>query len=192
MKNNMYSYVFRGFLTQEALDKTDAIHRFGSDDSLDEDVLQRLSLELLDPELVTRAKRMATVYTAIAALENSARLFVSKTMLDACGEGWWSKCVSDRIRSKAENRQNDEAKIRWHTPRGDQPLNYTDFGEISSIIIQNWDHFEPHLQSQDWVKQLLKTLERSRNVIMHSGELANEDIERVGSCIRDWVRQMGT
>ena len=193
MKDNLYSYVFRGLLTQEALDKTDIRHRYSDGDSLDEEVIKRLSLELLDSELIIKAKRMATVYTAIAALENSARLFVAKSLLDAKGEDWWNIAVSEKIRKKAESRQEGEAKVRWHTPRGDQPLNYTDFGELTSIIIQNWDDiFEPHLQSLDWVKQLLKTLERSRNVIMHSGELGNEDVERVGGCIRDWVRQMGT
>ena len=99
---------------------------------------------------------------------------------------------SEKIRAKAESRREEEAKVRWHTPRGEQPLYYTEFGDLTSIISQNWDQFEPHLPTtQDWVRQILSTLERSRNVIMHSGELANTDIELFGTVIRDWVRQVG-
>ena len=38
---------------------------------------------------------------------------------------------------------------------------------------------------------LLAILERSRNVVMHGGELGLQDIERIGGNIRDWVRQAG-
>jgi hypothetical protein len=34
-------------------------------------------------------------------------------------------------------------------------------------------------------------MERSRNVIMHSGELPKGDIERLGTNLRDWMRQTG-
>ena len=38
---------------------------------------------------------------------------------------------------------------------------------------------------------VLDTIERSRNVIMHSGSLDRVDIERVGMNIRDWIKQVG-
>jgi len=134
---------------------------------------------------------MAPAYTAISAFENSVREFVSKRLLEHAGENWWLQCVSEKIRQKAEGRRDEEAKIRWHTPRGDEPLNYTEFGDLTSIISQNWDQFETHLRNQDWVRQIISTLERSRNVIMHSGDLGNEDLERIGTVIRDWIKQVG-
>ena len=45
---------------------------------LDASTAERLSIKLLDDELVTRARKMATVYTAIAAFENSVRAFIIK------------------------------------------------------------------------------------------------------------------
>lgn len=192
MKDKLYAFAFKGLLTKEALDNTDALGKFNANTLLDDKLTERLSLDLLDEDLVARASRMATVYISIATLENTVRYFVSTRLLEEVGENWWNESVSSKVRNKAESRQEEESKIRWHTPRGDKPLNYTDFSELTSIITQNWEKFEPHLNSLEWVKQILKTLERSRNVIMHSGELANEDIERVGSCIRDWVRQVGT
>ena len=47
------------------------------------------------------------------------------------------------------------------------------------------------LQDPDWAKQIFKTVERSRNIIMHSGYLEAEDIERLGMALRDWLAQIG-
>jgi hypothetical protein len=70
---------------------------------------------------------------------------------------------------------------------------YTEFGDLISIMVkpENWKFFEVHIGNIDWAKQIITTLEKSRNIIMHSGELAPTDIERVGMFIRDWVRQVG-
>ncbi|MEY2467076.1 MAG: hypothetical protein QOD03_1597, partial [Verrucomicrobiota bacterium] len=70
-------------------------------------------------------------------------------------------------------------------------INYIDFGNLLGIIKINWTHFEDLLQSQEWVHYIFETLERSRNVIMHSGKLSLSDIERIGSVVRDWVKQTG-
>jgi len=43
----------------------------------------------------------------------------------------------------------------------------------------------------EWAKAVLNTLEKSRNIVMHGGVLAKEDIERIGMNVRDWVRQTG-
>ena len=191
IQDEIYSFAFKGWLTQEAIADTPAMEKYQLSGHLDQSVAERLPLDLLDEDLVARARRMATVYTAVGAFENSVRAFVAKKLLEEKGENWWEEAVSEKIRKKADSRKDEEEKIRWHTQRGDEALYFTDFGELVSIIIANWNLFEPHMESLDWVKQMLKTVERSRNVIMHSGYLQNEDIERVGSCIRDWIRQVG-
>ena len=194
MDDQLYSFAFRGLLTEEALERTHRVSRTPQSAAIDAAIAKSVALDVLDEEWVARSRRMATVYAAITAFENSVREFVAKRLLEGPPprENWWAECVSGKIRKKAETRQEEESKIRWHTPRGDQPLNYTEFGDLTAIIGQNWDLFEPHLRNQDWVRQILSTLERSRNVIMHSGELANADIERIGTVIRDWVKQVGS
>jgi hypothetical protein len=191
MDDQLYSFIFRGLLAEEALDRTGRVTRLSRSTSLDHSVANSVAIGVLDEDFVAKARRMATAYAAIAAFENSARDFVARRLLEHAGESWWTQCVSEKIRAKAESRRDEEAKIRWHAPRGDQPLNYTEFGDLTAIISQNWDQFEAHLRNQDWVRQILSTLERSRNVIMHSGELANADLERIGTVIRDWVKQVG-
>jgi hypothetical protein len=181
----------RALLTEEALDKAGRESPVVRSAALDADVARRVSLALLPEEQVINSRRMATVYVAIAAFENSIRELVIHTLLEKIGADWWNSAVSEGIRKKAESRREEENKVRWHTPRGDSLINYTEFNDLASIMLQNWPHFEDLLQSIDWVKGIIKPLERSRNVIMHSGELQNEDIERVGGAIRDWVRQVG-
>ena len=191
MSSDLYSFVFRGLLTEEALDGTGRLRRFGLSAHLDAEIASRLPIEAFDEDLVSRAQRMAVVYVAIAAFENSVREFVSKVLLENIGADWWTTAVSDKIREKAESRRKEEEKIRWHTPRGDEPINYAEFGDLGSIVGQNWTLFEDYLQSQEWVRQIISTVERSRNVIMHSGELGLQDVERIATAIRDWIRQVG-
>jgi hypothetical protein len=190
MESDLYSFAFKGLLTDQTLDDTPRLRR-RPNTALDAEVVKRLPIDLLDEDLVSKARRMAVVYVAIAAFENTVREFVSKRLLEGIGADWWLTGVSDGIRKKAESRREKESKIKWHTQRGDLPINYTEFGDLSSIVGQNWPHFEDYLQSQEWMRQIITTLERSRNVIMHSGELGAQDIERIGTAIRDWIRQVG-
>ena len=187
----LYSFAFKGILTEIALDKTERVKKTKYKDEELKHLYDCLGIDELDEELVVKARKMAVVYTAICAFENSVRKFVSKKLLEVHGENWWEKSVSEPVRKKAQSRKEQEEKIRWHTPRGDAIINYTEFGDLVSMIRNNWSDFEPHIVSQEWAEQIIKTVERSRNVIMHSGELVNHDIERIGTYIRDWTNQIG-
>ena len=189
----LYSFVFRGLLTEEALDKAGRRRRSMFSDVWESETARRLGIPLLDEELVGKSRRMAVVYTAICAFENSVREFISKKLLEENGENWWDTSVKTEIRQKAESRKQSERDIRWLTQRGDSMIYYTEFGDLISIMgrPENWKFFEVHIGNLDWAKQIITTLERSRNIIMHSGELEPKDIERVGTYIRDWIRQVG-
>lgn len=191
VEDKLYAFVMRGELTKVALEQTDIVSKHSSSELLAQEYVSSLSLDLLDDDCVNSAKLMATVYTAIAAFENMVRKFIVKVLLEHKGENWWGQCVSEKIRKSAENRKNDEEKIKWHTQRGLSMINYVDFGDLASIMSQNYELFEIHIVSIEWARQIFSTLERSRNVIMHSGELGKRDIERIGTNIRDWISQVG-
>ena len=189
--DQIYSFILRGELTKVALSSTEARSRHYSSDIIINDYIKSLSLDLMDDEYVNAAKLMATVYTAIAAFENMVRKFIEKILVEKKGENWWEESVSEKIRQKAESRKEQEDRIRWHTQRGDSLINYTEFGDLASIINNNIELFSDHIISVEWAKNIISTIERSRNVIMHSGELSNRDIERIGVNIRDWIIQVG-
>jgi hypothetical protein len=186
----LYEFAFRGQLADEALDAAGR-SRFAHAAESEAEMAATLSLGLLDEQLVSAARHMSTVYTAIAAFENSARALVTGAMLEGKGENWWDEAVSSRIRKKAEARQKEDERHRFHSQRGSDPINYTDLTDLLNIINANWELFEPFLPSPEWAKSIFEAIERSRNVIMHSGTLGREDVARVGIHIRDWITQVG-
>jgi HEPN superfamily Swt1-like protein len=182
-KSEAYSFVFRGLLTEEALDKAGRLNRQGARDHDTARIEQSLGLKYVDDEFLIPAARMAVVYTAITAFENSVRSLVKKVLLEAQGATWWDSSVPEGIRKKAESRHEEEQKIKWHSKRGDDLMSFIDFSQLNSIIVNMWPHFENLLTRQQWVQNIFDTMERSRTVIMHSGDLPAEDIERIGVCI---------
>jgi len=192
LKNDstLYDFVFRGLLTEEALDRAGR-PRGGSLTGISEEIASALNLAQMDEELVGAAAIMGAVYTSIAAFENSTRRFIAKVLVDAHGSDWWRTKVSEKIRTGAEARRTDEERTKWHGRRGDDPINYTEMGQLVDIMGQNWTDFEPHVRRLEWARELFGAVERSRNVIMHSGTLELADIERLGMNMRDWIRQIG-
>jgi hypothetical protein len=191
--DRLYSFVFKGLLTDVSLSKEGKFSKERFDEQWEAETLERLGIPVLESELVAKARKMSLVYTAICAFENSVRDLVEKTLLEEVGEDWWDKSVAAKIKEKAETRKRSESDVRWMTPRGSSPLYYTEFGDLVSVIAhpENWPYFEALIKEVAWAKQIITTLEKSRNIIMHSGELTQADIERVGMYIRDWVRQVG-
>lgn len=190
MTNSAYDFAFRGLLTEEALDRAGRTpqHTTGMREP---ELVATLSIELLDDTFVESAQRMAVVYTAVAAFENSARKLIQTVLLESWGEDWWEKGVSERVRKKAEGRRDDEEATKWHAQRGTDLINYTELGDLGNIMQNNAETFEPYVRSIDWAKAIFRVIERSRNVIMHSGALDDEDVARVGINIRDWIKQVG-
>lgn len=184
-----YSFVYKGQLTEAALDRAGRRSRY--DLSVSAEELRRiLGVEVLDVEYVAQAERMSFVYITVAAFENSVRDLIARVLADAAGEGWWEACVPERVRTAAKNRMEAEEKVRWHVQRGDDPIRYTMLPNLASIIENNFPHFEPYLHNIAWVKSVFEVVERSRNVIMHSGVLSDRDMARLGSLIRDWNSQV--
>jgi hypothetical protein len=186
----LYEFVFRGFLTEEALDRAGRQHPNVAG-SLDEVAATRLGIDSLDEAFIAQARPMAVVYMAVCAFENSVRKFISTVLEDKVGADWWDKSAAQGLRKKVEGRQKDEERIRWHSPRGSAAITYTDMGDLSNLIRNNWQFFDPPVPSIEWASSILDIVERSRNVIMHGGVLDREDIERVGINIRAWVKQVG-
>lgn len=187
---DLYSFVYRGVLADEAVRRTLPAEESKSSEP-EADIRRRMPLELLEDDSVSSARKMAWVYVAIAAFENDVRKFVEERLLEKVGAEWWEKSVSTKIKADADQKKKDEEQIRWHGSRGTSRLSYVQLGDLSSIIQNNHEHFKDLVPSVEWARELFKTLERSRNVIMHSGQLKMGDVERVAMNIRDWLQQVG-
>lgn len=189
---DLYSFVYRGVLADEAVEQALPARAALGESKLPEmDIQRRLPLEILDDALVVAAKKMAWVYTAIAAFENGVRAFIEERLLEKVGANWWDTAVSSQIKGDAEKRKKDEEQIRWHGSRGSSPLAYVQLEDLAVIVQNNQPHFRDLIPTVEWAREIFRTLARSRNVIMHSGQLTLADVERVAMNIRDWIRQVG-
>jgi hypothetical protein len=184
-------FIFKGQIAAETANRLTGADKKSAEVGFEE-IATKVSLALLEEDHVAAAQKMSAVYIAIASFENSVRDLVSSRLLEQKGANWWDVCVTNaEIKNRAKTRQEQEKQIRWHQARGLNPIYYTEMSDLVSIIASNWASFEDLLHDIDWVRQIFKSLERSRNVIMHSGQLSMDDIERVGVFIRDWLRQVG-
>ena len=189
---DLYSFAFRGALAEEALDKAGRKKYSTEESFFSEELAKILHFNEIDSKYVEQSKAMLTVFATITAFENATREFVYSVLEGHYKNEWWAKGVQNGIRTKAEQRKSDEAKVKWHVNRGDAMMSYLDFGDLTKIMLSadNWKLFEPSVTSQDWVRAIFDDIEKSRNVIMHSGVLDEYDIARVGLNIRDWLRQI--
>lgn len=185
---DIYSFVYRGVLAAEAIRR---VAPQIDDSSPEQDIQRRMPTDSIEDSFVASARKMAPVYVAIAAFENSVRAFIEERLIEKVGAEWWTVAVSSGIRDQAEKRRKDEEQIRWHGNRGSSMLAYVQLEDLSLIIQNNHDHFKDLIPTVEWAREIFKSLARSRNVIMHSGQLTLADVERVGMNVRDWVRQMG-
>ena len=188
--SQLYNFAFRGVLTEEALDGQGRKRKMLLKLS-DEDIVRAIALESLDSVHVANARAMAIVYTAIAAFESGVRELVTKVLKDKYAEEWWDKGFPTSVREKAMKRIADEQNARWHSQRGQDPINYTLLGDLKNAMNNNWTEFKDIVGQLSWASGIFEVVERSRNVIMHSGTLEREDIDRLGVNIRDWVKQVG-
>ena len=195
MKVDLYSFAFRGLLVEEALDKNGRLRYSPEAMYYSEEIAKKLFLKEIDEKYVQQSKSMITVFAAITAFENATREFVYSVLLGEHKNDWWIKGIQTGIKEKAESRRDAENKVKWHVNRGDAMMSYLEFGHLPKIITSenNWKLFEVYFgfaNGKDWVKALFEDLEKSRNVIMHSGVLDEYDITRVGMNIRDWLHQI--
>ena len=116
---DLYSFVFRGALAEESLDKEGRLKYSPEAIYFSEDIAKKLFLHEIDEKYVQQSKSMITVFTAITAFENATREFVYAILLDAYKTEWWEKGVQSNIKDKAEKRKENESKIQrsHHSPR---------------------------------------------------------------------------
>ena len=107
---DLYSFVYRGVSSEEALDRAGRRRRnhFSADQV--REIQSSLSFDFLDPQLLAEAQCMSAVYAAIHAFENTVRSTVVKAMGEKHGPMWWEK-VPERIRKVSKTRMEEELTV---------------------------------------------------------------------------------
>ncbi len=136
-----------------------------------------------------KAKEMAAHYEAFYLLENSIRDLVSEALLSAEGEDWWDKTVPKEVQDNATVNAKRE-RDAGVSPRSTEPIDYTNFGELSTIIQANWENFSDLFNSKSGLVSVLARLNLLRGPIAHCAALTEDEVLRLQLSLRDWFRLM--
>jgi hypothetical protein len=135
------------------------------------------------------AAMMAEHYELFYCLETSIRDTIRARLVEADKDNWWEKYVVEFIRNNAAFNKKKESEAGV-TPRSDDWLNYTNFGELGQIIANNWDLFSDMFSDPKAVRDCITRLNTIRAPIAHCSMLAEDEVVRLRLSLRDWFRLM--
>jgi hypothetical protein len=92
-----------------------------------------VDVELFEGDILQEARRMADFYALYYSLDNSIRRLISERLSEKHGPNWWLTQVSEGIRKEVEKKQREE-KDTTMSIRSEDPLAYTNFGELIGIF----------------------------------------------------------
>lgn len=144
-----------------------------------------------DASVRAEAAQMAKHYEIFYSLEKSIRALVSETIeaIEKTSDWWSSSRVPVSIQTDVTSRIQKELDAGV-TRRSSDELDYTTFGELSVIIISNWDIFGALFNSKKAVEKVMASLNALRNPIAHCSPLAEDEQLRLQLTVRDWFRLM--
>lgn len=147
--------------------------------------------EQFEIELRQQAARMSEFYEVFYCLENSMRKLVKDTMVEAEGADWWDSTRVDenKLRNPVNARQKKEIDSGI-TPRSDDLIDYTTFGELAQLITDNWDIFDPIFSSKTAVSNITNQLNLLRGPIAHCNPTDELEQERLNLAVRSWFKLM--
>lgn len=148
---------------------------------------ETVDTDLFEHEILIQAKKMADFYILYFSLENSVRKLITDVLNEKHGPDWWNQKVPQGIKDSVEKKQEQERDTAMSI-RSEDPLIYTNFGELIDIFNANWNYFSNILRSQNSVQEVLSQFNKIRNVIAHSCELKDDEIMRFKLLIKDWLR----
>ena len=139
------------------------------------------------------AKKMAeTPYYILYLFENSIRKFINRVLHEKHGNNWWSIVVTkSELNQKVTSRKQLEGINKWHVPRGDHEIFYTDLEDLTYFLNKEKAEFNKYLGDVDlWITRINKETKLSRNIIDHHNPLPQREINRLIQIFEDWKRQL--
>lgn len=146
-----------------------------------------VDVDLFELDILQQAQKMADFYVLYYSMENSIRRLISGRLAEKYGGNWWKDKVPPSLQNEVEKKQKDERDTTMSI-RSEDPLSYTNFGELIGIFDANWQDFADTLRSQKAMQQILSQFNKIRNVVAHSCELNEDEITRFKLLVKDWFR----
>jgi hypothetical protein len=145
----------------------------------------------IESDIRSEAASMAPHYEVFYSLETAIRRLISDSLDAEDGSSWWTveRRVPTQIQDDVKKRRKREVDSGM-TPRSEDPIDFTTFGELGEIIKVNWGVFGSIFSSQKAVEKVMGSLNTLRGPIAHCSPLAEDEIVRLQLTVRDWFRLM--
>jgi len=153
---------------------------------------ERRNKDAYYPQITERIRHDAAVmaehYELFYCLEISIRDLITAQLKDA-DPNWWETLVPQAVREMAEKNKAKEL-ASGVTPRSDDMLSYTNFGDLGQIISSNAKLFGDTFTDIQAVNNTIARLNTLRAPIAHCSMLAEDEVTRLKLSLRDWFRLM--
>lgn len=137
------------------------------------------------------AAGMSENYEVFYCLEQAIRKLIVETLEEAEGTDWWNSArIAPEIKADVGSLVRKE-RDNGVTPRSDNMIDYTTFGQLSVTITSNWDLFEPTLKNKRGVERVMANLNLLRGPIAHCCPMQEDEIDRLRLAVKDWFRIIG-
>lgn len=146
-----------------------------------------VDVDLFESDILQEARKMADFYALYYSLENSIRRLISERLSEKHGPNWWKEKVPPGVQKNVEEKQKEERDTTMSI-RSEDPLSYTNFGELIDIFNANWSDFSDTLRSPKAMQTILSQFNKIRNVVAHSCALNEDEITRFKLLVKDWFR----
>lgn len=191
-KANIREWMFRALMFEAESDVfKNAGIRVGADAEQVEKSLMEETLSPFPIQLRNEALGMSRIYALINCFENSVRDLIKERLKEKFDTDWWEKGVPKTTKEFAIKRQQTAQENSWLEGDNAELIEFTEFGHLSDIIIQNWNDFTDLIPTQHWLKQRFDELEKARNYIAHNRLLLPSEFRRIEQYINDWNKQVG-
>jgi len=189
--NQLREFLFRGLMLEaDASRFQKAGIQIGADMGQAEERLLSEALAPFSVALRNNAIEMGRLYAVLHCFENEVRTLIRETLEEKEGVDWADK-LPKKVKETAASRQKTALEDSWLEGEKSDILGFVDFGNLSSIILEKWEHFESIIPSQHWLKQRMDELEKVRNFIAHNRMLLPTEFNRIYLYIADWNRVIG-
>ena len=184
-------FAMANLLIEHDLDRIEAEYSFDLGRGLRQDAgNDEAYYPQIEGAIRAEAAAMAPHYEVFYSLETTIRGLVGDTLEAADGSQWWTGSrVPTPIAQEVAKRQQREIDTGM-TPRSDDPIDFTTFGELGELVKQNWDVFGALFSSVKAVERVMGNLNSLRGPIAHCSPLAEDEVVRLRLTVRDWFRLM--
>uniref|UniRef100_Q479W0 Swt1-like HEPN domain-containing protein n=1 Tax=Dechloromonas aromatica (strain RCB) TaxID=159087 RepID=Q479W0_DECAR len=142
-----------------------------------------------DAAFRNEAKVMARHYEIFYCLEKSIRSLIVQIMKESYSDNWWDLKVREDIKRNVEANIRREAESGF-TERSELEIDYTTFGELTSIVQDNWEAFSALFKNPKAFSKIMTSLNQLRGPIAHCCPLAEDEVVRLNLAVKDWFRLM--